>query len=1191
MQQECEAMRYVFGAYTLDMQRDELRAAAEVVQLDRQVFTVLAYLVQYRDRVVPRQELFEQLWPERFVSEAALERCIAIARKAIGDSGRTQQVIQTVHGRGYRFVAPVEEHRNALPDTTPPAPLPAPPLLESGLPPLPEVAASPATSASPLPVSPSSPIALLSPRQPLPTGERRQITVLCGTLAHTIALANRFGLEAYRHLVQTFHTLAQDCVQRYEGTVQTLREDGVLALFGVPMAQEEHAWRAVQAALELRQRLREVAPEGTLLPGEVLTARVGVHTGWVVVGSHQDEPLQAVVIGGDTTQGAMHLQALAEPGTLMMSDMTLRLLRATVHSKAYGMVRVPGYTDPLIAYTVQGMETSHVPRVWSPFVGRQRELAVFDDLLARVLAGQGQVVGLIGEPGIGKSRLVSECRQRLSGEPVTVLEGYCRSYERFLPYGPIIDLLRQQCGLSAAAPSDIVATRLDHLLRAMGLSPEEDAPYLLLLLGGSTTAGPLTQLAPDVIKARTFATLRRLHLRSSQQQPLLLVVENLHWIDPTSEAYLTSLVEHLAGVPLLLLTTYRPGYHPPRMDKSYATQLTLPRLTYEESAMVARALLPSEHYAEPLIQRVLARAEGNPLFLEELSQAVREQEGLVADATVPETLQAVLAARMDHLPAEAKHLLLTAAVIGPEVPVPLLEAIAELPEDVLHRSLAALQAAEFLYGTRLLPEQVYTFKHTLTHEVAYGSLLLERRRVLHACILETLETLAGEQVAGQVERLAYHALRGEAWGKAVVYCQQAGEKALARSAHREAVGHFEQALGALTHRPEQRATREQAIDLRLALRSALQPSNDLERILTYLHEAEALAAALDDQHRLARISLFLSRYFSLIGAYDQAIPAAQRALALAATSGDSILYALAHLKLGLAYQPQGDYRHAIDCLGQTVMALDRARRCERFGEPILPAVQSRAWLAWCHAELGTFAVGRVLGDEGLRIAKAVDHPGSLMVAPWGGGLLAFHQGDLCRALPQLELAMGICQDTDLPIWFPRIATTLGAAYTLGGRVADAILLLTQAMEQSVTVKRGGRPESICGLALGEAYLLASRLEEAHVLAERALALARALQHRGSQAYALRLLGEIYVQGKPLNVTEAEAYYQQPLTLAEELGMRPLQAHCHRGLGTLYAKLGQREQARAALSMSIELYSAMEMTFWLPEAKAALAQVA
>jgi tetratricopeptide (TPR) repeat protein len=541
-------------------------------------------------------------------------------------------------------------------------------------------------------------------------------------------------------------------------------------------------------------------------------------------------------------------------------------------------------------------------------------------------------------------------------------------------------------------------------------------------------------------------------------------------------------------------------------------------------------------------------------------------------------VQAVLAARIDRLPAEEKRLLQTAAVIGTEVPLPLLHAIADVPEAELQRHLTALQSAEFLYETRLFPEHEYTFKHALTHEVAYGSLLLERRRVLHARIAEALEALAGERMAEQVERLAHHALWGEVWDKALAYCRQAGEKALARSAYREAVGSFEQALSALPHLPETRATREQAIDLRLALRVALWPSSDLGRILAYLHEAESLAAALDDHRRLGQVSAFLSIHFLCIGAYDPAITTAQRALALATTCGDAILHALANFYLGFAHAAQGDYRRAIDCQRQTVASLDGARRRERFGLAILPAVYSRANLAAWHAELGTFAEGSALGEEGLWIAEAVDHPGSLMVASWGVGVLALRQGDLPRALPRLELAIGLCQEASIPVFFPLVAAALGVAYTLGGRIADAVPLLTQALRQTMATEMAVY-QVRCHLSLGEAQ----------ALAEQALTLARARQERSNQAYALRLLGDIAARRDPPEGEPAVAHYQQALTLAEELGMRPLQAHCHRGLGTLYARLGQWEQARTELGAARDLYQGMALTFWLPQVEAVVAQ--
>jgi tetratricopeptide (TPR) repeat protein len=412
---------------------------------------------------------------------------------------------------------------------------------------------------------------------------------------------------------------------------------------------------------------------------------------------------------------------------------------------------------------------------------------------------------------------------------------------------------------------------------------------------------------------------------------------------------------------------------------------------------------------------------------------------------------------------------------------------------------------------------------------------------------------------------------------------------MARSAYREAVGYFEQALSALPHLPEQRTTIEQAIDLRFALRSALLPSGDMGRILMVLREAEVLAEGLDDCRRLGQASVFLSIYFFFRGAYDQAIAAGQRALALAPAGGDIVLQALANDYLGFAYHAQGSYRRAIDCFRQTVGSLDGARRLERFGQVFLPAVQSRGQLAVCHAEVGTFAEGRTLGEQGLQMAEAVAHPASLMWASYGLGLLALHQGDLPKALPVLERAVGICHEADLRAYFPWMAAALGTAYALSGRGTDAVPLLTQAMEQAMPTDRVVYP-ALYRLALGEAQMLAGCLEKAHALAEGALALARAHRERGTEAYALRCLGDIAVHREPAETEQAEAHYCQALALAEELRMRPLQAHCHRGLGTLYATIGQQEQARAELSTAINLYRAMEMMFWLPEAEAALAQV-
>jgi tetratricopeptide (TPR) repeat protein len=941
--------------------------------------------------------------------------------------------------------------------------------------------------------------------------------------------------------------------------------------------------------------------------------RVGLNAGEVVVRAIGNDLHMDYTAVGQTTHLAARMEQFARPGTALLTADTLRLVEGYVEVQPLGPIPVKGLQAPVAVYElrragpVRSRLQAAVARGLTRFVGRQTELATLHQALERAGAGHGQVVALLGEAGVGKSRLVYEVVHSHRLEGWRVLESAAVSYGTATPYFPVLDLLKRYIQVEDRDDTRTIQARVTGQVLTLDTALQETIPALLALLDALPADSPFLTLDPPQRRRRTLDGLKQVLLRESQVQPLLLVFEDLHWMDTETQALLDSLVESLPTARLLLLVNYRPEYQHGWGSKTYYTQLRLDPLPPVSADAFLHALLGDDVGAtgrsplQDLTQLLIARTQGNPLFLEESVRTLVETGVLVGElgayrlaqaiptVQMPATVQAVLAARIDRLPPEEKRLLQTAAVIGTEVPLPLLQAIAELPEEVLQRGLAHLQAAEFLYETRLFPEREYTFKHALTHEVAYSSLLQERRRGLHARIVEAVEAFTGDRVAEQVERLAHHALRGEVWDKALAYCRQAGEKALAQSANREAAGHFEQALSALQHLPDRRDTREQAIDLRLALRTALRPLGDFGRILVALREAESLAAALDDQRRQGQISLHLAVHFNLMGAHDQATAAAQRALALATASGDIVQQALANLRLGIAYLCQDDYRRAVDYLQQAVAFFEGVRRRERFGFPNLPSVLSRAWLARYHTELGTFAEGRAVGEEGLRIAEAVAHPGSLMIASYGIGLLSFRQGDLSRALPLLERAVGICHEADLPAYFAQLAPALGAAYTLAGRVADAVLLLTKAMEQTIAQMEVDY-QVLCSLSLGEAQMLASRLEEAQALAEQALTLARAHQERGNEAYALRLLGDIAARREPPEGEPAVAYYRQALTLANELGMRPLVAHCHRGLGTLYTAIGQQEQARAELATAVEMYRGMEMTFWLPQTETALAQM-
>jgi tetratricopeptide (TPR) repeat protein len=615
-----------------------------------------------------------------------------------------------------------------------------------------------------------------------------------------------------------------------------------------------------------------------------------------------------------------------------------------------------------------------------------------------------------------------------------------------------------------------------------------------------------------------------------------------------------------------------------------------------------QALLGDDPSLAPLKQFLIARTEGNPFFLEESVRALVETGVLVGehgayrllkplqDLQVPATVQAVLAARIDRLPLAEKRLLQTAAVIGNEIPLPLLQAIAELPEEVLQRGLAHLQAAEFLYETRLFPEREFTFKHALTHEVAYRSLLQERRRVLHARIVEALEALSPDRLAEQVDRLARHAVRGAVWDKALAYCRQAGDRAAARSAYREAVAYFEQALEALAQLPERRDTLAQAIDLRLDLRTSLLPLGEHARILDHLRAAEALAERLGDDQRLGQIAGHLCFYFVAMGEYDRAIAAGQRALALATTSGAFDVQILAQTTLSLPYSAVGDFGQALDFARRGMVLLTGERRYARYGQFGPPfGVISRGMVVWSLAEMGGFAEGAGVGEEAVQLAEAVEQPYSMAIALMWVGLLSCRQGVLHQAIPVLERGLAFCQTANYPIFFPLIASVLGTAYALAGHAAEALPLLEQLLER---VASGGRvfAHELVLTELSEACLLVGRVDEASALAGRLRELSRTHTGHGYQAHACRLLGDVAMRRDPPDVDQAAAHYRKALALAEEVGMHPLQAHCHHGLGTLYATTGQREQARVALAAAIDLYRAMDMTFWLPQAEAALAQV-
>ena len=1037
-------------------------------------------------------------------------------------------------------------------------------------------------------------------------GERKQVTVLFADLKGSLELLADRDPEEARALLDGVIGRLMDAVHRYEGTVNNVMGDGIMAIFGAPLALEDHALRACYAALAMQAAMRRYAEEVRDSRGLAPQIRVGLNSGEVVVRAIRSDLHMDYSAIGQTTHLASRMEQLATPGTIRLTAETARLVEGFVQVASLGPVEVKGLAEPLEAFELLGAWSARTrlqvaaARGLTRFVGRQNEIEAMSRALDRAHAGQGQVVALVGEPGVGKSRLVWEFTQSPRTRGWLVLESSSVSYGRATAYGPVRDLLKRFFKVEELDDAPLIREKVTAEVLALDRALEEAIPAILSLFEVLPGDSAFLKLDPRDRRQRTLDAIRQLLLRESRSQPLLLVFEDLHWIDSETQALLDRLVDSLPTARVLLLVNYRTEYRHGWGSKTYYTQLRIDPLPSESAEELLEALLGQDPSLSPLKQRLVEQSERNPLFLEESVRTLVETHVLAGERggyrltktldaiQVPATVQAVLASRIDRLPPETKVLLQTASVIGKDVPVALLEAISDLPTEEFRSGLATLQDAEFLYEGSLFPEPEYTFRHALTLEVTYGTVLHDRRRALHGRIVEAIERLYADRLGEQVERLALHAFRGELWDRAVRYLRQAGAKAGAHFAHREAVAYHEQALTALGHLPESRETLEQAVDLRFELRNGLFALGELDPISELLQQATAPAEKLGDQRRLGWISAYMSHYHWRMGRYPAAIEAGQHAVAIAERVGDFALRTT-NVNVGLAYYAMGDYRRAMHYMRQICAALEGERTRERFGWAGLPAVISRAYLVGCLAELGEFAEGVALGEEGIRLAEAADHPFSLGQATINLGVLYVRKGDLPLATAVLERGLGVSGVSNVPVLAAGLSSALGYAYALAGRLREAIPLLERGVEQGAARRITAR-HSLWLAWLGEAYLLAERNEDAIRVAGRALELSQEHGERGNYAHVLRLLGEIGRRCGPQLGQPPEDVYQQTLAVAGELEMRPLLAHCRLGLGARCRQLGKLDEARHALMAASELFGAMEMTFWRARADAELAQL-
>jgi class 3 adenylate cyclase/tetratricopeptide (TPR) repeat protein len=1020
-------------------------------------------------------------------------------------------------------------------------------------------------------------------------GERKIVTVLFADIASSTALIDDRDAEDARRILKPTIDAMTDIVHHYDGITRE-EGDGIMASFGAPIALEDHAVRACYAALDMQEASRIRAAEVRREFGMLFEVRIGINSGPVVVTvKRQGQDFIDLRLDGIPPHIAKRVESLAAPGTILLTRDTLAMAKGFVRVKAIGSVPLRGIAEPIEVYELEGVNTRNrmhalAARGLSKFVGREHEVKSLSRAATRAMAGHGQVVALVGEAGVGKSRIFLEFARSLAAQGWFILEGESVSYDKATSYLPLIDLLRRYFQIQDRDTEQQVRERVGRKLLALG--DEKLLAQLSLLIGALGISGSddtWANIHPFERQTLIFDAFKRLLVRESQDQPLCLVIEDMHWIDSETQTFLEMLLESIPAARMLLLVNYRPEYESRWTEKSYFSQLRVDPLAAANADELLDALLGPDVDLLPIKKKLIEASQGNPLFLEECVRSLIESG--VLDQTsdqvcsarslpvdfIPGTIGALLAARIDRLRPELKELLQCAAVIGNDIKEALLQAVSGIAQPDLRRAIHDLRAAEFLYEKVPFPETEYAFKHAMTREVAYTSLLRERRSILHARAVRALEMLAADRLDEHVERLADHAEKGAIWDKALEYLQRSGLKAYSLYANADAARFFERALVVLKKLPDTPDNLRQAVDLRFELRNALLPSYDTDRILHTLDELDPILARLGDKRRSAQYAAFRCNHHFLIGRQRLAIEFGETGVRLARECGDRAVLGQSLFRLAQSYHALGEYRQAISLLEQGLEFNANELSHDRHNLNIIPSVLNRTWLAIALVECGDFSAGMTHARRALEIAEGAEHQLSELLGWLSIGYVLSHKGEIAGAVTALERGLDLSDRWSFRVWRIRLVSDLGVAYARLGRAEKGLQLAEQAVSDGEKMQLiADKPRLL--IRLGEVSLIARQNETALALGEQAAAIAAAHEAKGDEAWARFLIGRAYLAVSELkNLDEAEKQLDIALRLATACEARPLAAFCNTTLCRIYSLRGNLVRAKQVNAVATASY--------------------
>lgn len=1037
-------------------------------------------------------------------------------------------------------------------------------------------------------------------------GERKLVTVLFADIVNYTSISEKLDPEEVHQIMDECFQLLMAEIHKYEGTVDKFTGEGVMALFGAPIASEDHAQRACYAALSIQQAIGEYSDKVRKQYGVDFKIRAGLNSGPVIVGAIGNDLRMDYTAIGDTTNLAFRMQGIAKPSTILVTADTYKIVKDFFTLESLGEVTVKGKEEPIKTYRL--IEPSQLKtrleaailKGLTKFVGRHKEIETLKEAYEKAQSGYGQVVGIVGEAGVGKSRLLLELRRMLSQENYTYLEGRCLHYIGSMPYLPILDILKFYFNIEEGKREFVVKRDMRDKVRHLDEKLKDILTPLQEILSLPIDNQEYVKLEPSLKREKVFEAVRDLLIRESQNKPIIVAVEDAQWIDTTSEQFLTYFIDWLPNVHILLIILYRPGHSHEWVSKSYYRQIGLDQLSSRDSARMLESMLEDGDVASELKEVIISKSGGNALFVEELTRALIENGSIkkidneyalckkASDVQVPDTIQGIIAARIDRLEHNLKQTLQVASIIGRDFPFRLLQITTGIRED-LKPDLLRLQDLEFIYEKSLFPELEYSFKHALTQEVAYNSLLTKRRKKTHETVGRAIEELYSHRLEDFYEVLAHHYLKSENHEKSYEYLRLSGDKAARKYSNLEAFNFYRDAMNVLNLEPDTEENKKKKVELCLSVEGPMRILAYPEDSLKMLQEGESIARQFDDKRSRAVIYSSIGLYYSFLGDVVKGIEYAEHCLEQAEEIEDIDLVGPVGFNICSAYTIAGHHTKLVEIVPRILSLLEKSgRESDSFGGPLNLYSALLAYFALSTGILGDFVGGEILCRKALRTADESHNLYNMATAETIYGFLCLDRGEGKTALTHVRNAIKYTGDSGIVALLGLNWMQLGHAYFLIGKLEQA----KSHLETAAQIYRDGSVSmqlSQCYYCLSLVNFDTGDLENALKYVKDSLTLSQRNEEKLINADSKVLLGRILGKVDISKYGEAEANILQGIGELETLKAKPKCAQGYLFLGELYSNTGHREKALEYLRRAQTMFQDMGMEYWLCKTQKVLSE--